>query len=182
MKIIITEEQLQKIVENTSIIDHILDKISDLGYESLNDDEKMVLKNYSEWLNSGKKGDFIEKITPKNDDFVEKTGEEFTTFLPDGSQFIFKYEYSDNLPNEDIHYGVVNWMGEEWSGLIANNKGGDLVEIDFVLDNGFQSYNTDDEFGIYDESKEKRLQDELGSDIKQIEYFFNTDVIPNLLN
>ena len=40
MKIIITESQLKFIFENTSEINSILDKMSDVGYDNLSDKEK----------------------------------------------------------------------------------------------------------------------------------------------
>ena len=141
----------------------------------------MVLNKYSEWLNSGKKGEFMGEITPKNDDFGVSVGDEYTTYLKDGSEFSFRYDYSDILDDENIHYGSVKWHGEEWIGLIATDKNNELTEIDFVLEqDSFQTYDSDDEFAGYDESKEKRLQDELGNDIHQVKYFFQEEVIPNL--
>jgi hypothetical protein len=74
MKIIITESQYRILIENTQIIDDILDKMNEIGYENLENDEKITLNKYSEWLNSGKKGDFMGQITPKNDDFEDKVG------------------------------------------------------------------------------------------------------------
>ena len=63
MKIIITETQYRFLVENTQEIDQILEKISKIGYENLENEEKMTLNRYSEWLNGGKKGDFNPKNT-----------------------------------------------------------------------------------------------------------------------
>ena len=40
MKIIITESQYKFLVENQEVVDRILDKISEVGYESLSIDEK----------------------------------------------------------------------------------------------------------------------------------------------
>jgi vacuolar-type H+-ATPase subunit I/STV1 len=183
MKIIITESQYRKLVENVEIIDVILDKMGEIGYENLENEDKMTLKRYSEWLNSGKKGDFMGEITPKNDDFDVKSGEEFSTYLRDGSEFSFRYDYEDILEDENIFYGSVRWHGEEWIGLIATDKDGELKEIDFVLDQDtFQSYDLDDETAGYDEENEKRLQDEVGEDIHQVKYFFQEEVIPNLIS
>jgi len=190
MKIIITESQYRFLMENTTEIDQILDKLGEIGYENLENDDKMVLNQYSEWLNSGKKGEFRPQITPKNDDlggenddFDHKTGEEFTTYLPDGSELSFRYDYSDILNDENLYYGVVKYYGEEWSGLIATDKRGEIKEIDFVLDtDDFQSYDSNDEFAGYDSEKEVRLQDELGKDIHQVKYFFQEEVIPNLMD
>jgi len=186
MKIIITESQYRFLVENTQEIDQILEKISKIGYENLENEEKMTLNRYSEWLNSDKKSDFNPKNTDfegKTPDFEDKEGEEYTTYLRDGSEFSFKYDYSDILTNENLHYGSVKWHGEEWVGVIVTDKNQNLTEIDFVLEsNGFQTYDSDDEFAGYDEKKEVRLQNELGDDIHQVKYFFQEEVIINLMD
>ena len=186
MKIIITETQYRFLVENTQEIDQILEKISKIGYENLENEEKMTLNRYSEWLNGDKKVDFNPKNTDfegKTPDFEDKEGEEYTTYLRDGSEFSFKYDYSDILTDENLHYGSVKWHGEEWVGVIVTDKNGKLTEIDFVLEsNGFQTYDSDDEFAGYDEKKEVRLQNELGNDIHQVKYFFQEEVIINLMD
>jgi hypothetical protein len=186
MKIIITESQYRFLVENTQEIDQILEKIGKIGYENLENEEKMTLNRYSEWLNGGKKGDFNPKNTDfegKTPDFEDKEGEEYTTYLRDGSEFSFKYDYSDILTDENLHYGSVKWHGEEWVGVIVTDKNGKLTEIDFVLEsNGFQTYDSDDEFAGYDGKKEVRLQNELGDDIHQVKYFFQEEVITNLMD
>ena len=186
MKIIITETQYRFLVENTQEIDQILEKISKIGYENLENEEKMTLNRYSEWLNGDKKVDFNPKNTDfegKTPDFEDKEGEKYTTYLRDGSEFSFKYDYSDILTDENLHYGSVKWHGEEWVGVIVTDKNGKLTEIDFVLEsNGYQTYDSDDEFAGYDEKKEVRLQNELGDDIHQVKYFFQEEVITNLMD
>ena len=170
-------------MENVQIIDDILDKMSEIGYENLENDEKMTLNRYSEWLNSGQKGEFMGEITPKNDDFGVSVGDEYSTFLKDGSEFSFRFDYDEPTDTENLYFGVVRWHGDEWVGLIATDKKGNLTEIDFTLDqDSFQTYDSDDEFAGYDESKEKRVQDELGNDIHQVKYFFQEEVIPSLMN
>ena len=181
MKIVITESQYQKLVENIQIIDDILDKLGEIGYENLENDEKMTLNRYSEWLNSGQKGEFMGEITPKNTDFEAKIGEIFTTKMSDDSELTFQYDYSDILKHENIHYGTVKWHGDEWIGLIATDKNDKITEIDFIKDyDALQSYDEGDEMGGYDEGREVRLQDEIGKDYKRLEYFFQEDVIPYL--
>ena len=186
MKIIITESQYRFLVENTQEIDQILEKIGKIGYENLENEEKITLNRYSEWLNGGKKDDFNPKNTDfegKTPDFEDKEGEEYTTYLRDGSEFSFKYDYSDILTDENLHYGSVKWHVEEWVGVIVTDKNGKLTDIDFVLEsNGFQTYDSDDEFAGYDEKKEVRLQNELGDDIHQVKYFFQEEVIINLMD
>jgi len=181
MKIIITESQCQKLVENIEIIDNILDKMGEIGYENLENDEKMTLNRYSEWLNSGQKGDFMDEITPKKHDFEPKVGDEYVTYLKDGSEFSFRFDYDEITNNENLYFGSVKWQGEEWVGLIATDKRGDLQEIDFTLDqDSFQTYDSDDQYARYDEDQEKRLQDELGNHIHQVKHFFQEEVIPYL--
>jgi hypothetical protein len=182
MKIVITESQYRILMENTVKIDQILDKLGEIGYENLENEEKMTLNRYSEWLNSGQKGEFMGEITPKNDDYDAKIGEEYTTNLRDGSEFSFMFDYEDLLDDENLYHGTVKWHGEEWIGLIATNKSGKLTEMDFVLDNdSLQSYDLDDEDG-YDEEKEVYLDVKLGDDIHQAKYFFQEEVIPNLMD
>jgi hypothetical protein len=183
MKIIITESQLKKLTENVKIIDDILDKMGEIGYENLENDEKMTLNKYSEWLNSGKKGDFMDKITPKKKDTEPLVGDEYTTYLKDGSEFSYRFDYDEITDTENLYFGSVKWHGDEWVGLIATNKEGDLTEIDFTLDqDSFQTYDSDDEYAGYDEEQEKRLQDQLGNNIHQVKYFFQEEVIPYLMD
>jgi hypothetical protein len=47
MKIIITESQYNFLVESQEVVDRILDKISERGYESLSIDEKKYLDHFS---------------------------------------------------------------------------------------------------------------------------------------
>jgi hypothetical protein len=182
MKIVITESQYRILMENTVKIDQILDKLGEIGYENLENEEKMTLNRYSEWLNSGQKGEFMGEITPKNNDYDAKIGEEYTTNLRDGSEFSFMFDYEDLLDDENLYHGTVKWHGEEWIGLIATNKSGKLTEMDFIKDyDALQSYDEDDEMGGYDEGREVRLQNELGNDLHQAKYFFQEEVIPNLM-
>ena len=183
MKIVITESQYRILIENVQIIDDILDKMGKIGYENLENDEKMTLNRYSEWLNSGKKGEFMGEMTPKNDDYDAKIGEEYTTNLRDGSEFSFMFDYEDILKDENLYHGSVKWQGQEWFGLIATDKKGSLKEIDFVLDQDLESYDADDEFAGYDEENEKRLQDEMDKKVlSQVKYFFMEEVIPHLMS
>ena len=183
MKIIITESQYRFLLENTIEIDQILDKMNEIGYENLENEEKMTLNKYSEWLNSGKKGEFNPKNNDKNRDFEGKVGDEFTTYLRDGSEFSFMFDYSDIFETEELYFGSVKWHGKEWFGLISVDKKGNLTEIDFTLDQDFQTYDSDDELSGYDEEFEKRIQDELDErDLVQVKYFFEEEVIPHLMN
>lgn len=157
------------LTENYPIINNILDKMNEFGYSNLENEEKIILNKYSEWLNSGKKGDFEEIINPKTIDFGQKEGDKFTTTLADNSEFTFKYDYSDEFEDEDIHYGVVYWNDQEWVGLFATDKGERITEIDFVCDEDFSG-------------NEERLTDALGKQIHQVKMFFEDEVLPSLMN
>jgi hypothetical protein len=141
MKIIITESQYRFLVENTQEIDQILDKMSENGYENLSNDEKMTLKDYSEWLNKGEKGEFTPQNTPKNTDFEGKMGENWTRTLQDGSEFTFQFDYEEIENDVELYFGVVKWGGTEWVGCIVAEKDGSLALLDFVEDTGdFETY------------------------------------------
>ena len=138
--------------------------------------EKSTLNRYSEWLNSGKKGEFIPQNTSKSndlgsadDDSDDKSGNEYTTYLPDGSEFSYTYGYSEVLTKEILHYGVVKYHGDQWSGLIVTDNDGKITEIDFVCDEDFSG-------------NEERLQDTLGKQIYQVRMFFEDEVLPGLMN
>lgn len=156
------------IVENYPIINKILDKMQEFGYENLEKDDKIILHKYSEWLNSGKKGDFEQIINPKTIDYAKKEGDKFTTTLSDNSEFTFKYDYTDEFGDEDVHYGTVYWDNREWYGLFVTNKSDKITEIDFVFDENFSG-------------DEERLQDVLGKHIYQVRIFLEDEVLPHLM-
>ena len=63
----------------------------------------------------------------------------------DGSDITFTFDYFDALENEYLFYGLVNWDGEDWYGLIATDNKGNLTEIDFISEQTtFSTYNLDD--------------------------------------
>lgn len=159
----------QYLVENHPIIDDILDKLNEFGYSNLENEEKIILNKYSEWLKSGKKGDFDDLIYQKTIDYGQKEGDVFETTLSDGSEFKFKYDYTDELEGEDIHYGVVYWNNKEWIGLFATDKRDKITEIDFVYDEDFVG-------------EEERLMDDLKDLIHQVKLFFEEEVLPGLSN
>jgi hypothetical protein len=56
------------------------------------------------------------------------------------------------------------------------------MEIDFIMDQDFQSYDSNDVDAGYDETQEVRLVNELDKkDVHKIKYFFEEEVIPNLM-
>lgn len=179
MKIVITESQYQKLVENVEIIDDILDKLGEIGYENLNNDEKMTLNRYSEWLNSGQKGEFMGEMTPKNDDYDDKTGQKWSTKLADGSVFNFQFDYNEIEDDVELYFGTVRWGGKEWYGCIVAEKDGELALLDFAEDTELESYDSDTE---EDPTETKNLVDSLGDLNDEVDYFIEEKVIPELMN
>lgn len=183
MKIIITEEQHRILLENIQIIDDILDKINQDGYEKLGPEDLSTLNRYTEWLKSGKKGEFISDLSDEDQESNNKEGQDYTTYLKDGSEFSFRYDYTETENSETLFYGSVKWHGEEWVGLVSCDEKNSVTDIDFVLDtDSFQSYGSEDEFKSYDQGQEKRLKKELEGDYHQVKWFFQEKVIPKLIN
>ena len=183
MKIIITESQYRFLVENTQEIDQILDKMSEIGYENLENEDKMTLKAYSEWLNSGKKGEFTPQNDPKNTNFEDKIGEKWTRTLQDGSEFTFQFDYEEIEDDVELYFGMVKWGGTEWVGCIVAEKDGSLALLDFVEDTG--EYETYDDTQISSKFKQKThryLNQELGKLEDEVDYYIEEIIIPELMN
>lgn len=181
MKIIITESQYRFLVENTQEIDQILDKMSENGYESLSDDEKMTLKSYSEWLNKGEKGEFTPQNTSKNTDFDDKSGEKWTRILQDGSEFTFKYEYDEIENDVELYFGIVYWGGTEWVGCIVAEKDGSLALLDFVEDTGdYETYDNTQITSKFEPKTHRYLNQELGKLEDEVDYYIEEVIIPEL--
>ena len=179
MKIVITESQYRILMENTVKIDQILDKLNEIGYENLENEEKMTLNRYSEWLNSGQKGEFMGETTPKNDDYDDKSGQKWSTRLADGSDFTFQFEYNESESDVDLYFGTIHWGGKEWVGCVVTEKDGELSLLDFVEDIELESYDVDTE---EDPTETKTLVDSLGDLNDEVDYFIEEEVIPGLMD
>lgn len=179
MKIVITESQYRKLVENIQIIDDILDKMGEIGYENLENDEKMTLNRYSEWLNSGQKGEFMGEITPKKTDFEDKMGQKWSKKLADGSTFTFQFDYEEIEDDVELYFGTVYWGGSEWYGCIVVEKDGELALLDFAEDVDLQSYDPETE---EDPTVRKYLTDSLGDLNDEVDFFIEEEIIPELMN
>ena len=183
MKIIITESQYLKLVENIGIIDDILDKMNEIGYENLENEEKKTLNAYSEWLNSGKKGEFTPQNTQKNTDFEGKMGEKWTRTLQDGSQFTFQFDYEEIEKDVELYFGVVSWGGTEWVGCIVAEKDGSLALLDFVEDTGdYETYDNAQITSKFQPKEHKYLYNELGKLQDEVDYYVEEVIIPELMD
>jgi len=160
MKFLITEKQFEKLVENQKVVDSLLDKISEEGYESLSIDEKRYLDEFSK--HEGDPDEFVDPL----DRHDEREGETFEGEV--GSKPI-QYTFSEESYNKyGIGlYGEIKYDDDEYLGVIIINKNGTVEDFDFysVISNG-----------------DVRLQNQL-DDKSQYELllFFEEEVVPFLM-
>ena len=161
MKIIISETQYLRLMENNEVIDAILDKIS--RKEKLFIDEMKCLDAYSEHLRNGGNPDEFKCPEPEYD---EREGRVFESSFPNLP--MIKFTFSEELKNENEiqYFGEIQFEGEEYLGVIITDKRGFLTGYDF--------YNVSDELNDYSFNDEtKGLEHEIG-------VFFQDEVIPEL--
>ena len=79
MKIIVSESQYKFLLENIPVINQIIDKMSEVGYDGLDDKEKTILSDYSQWLQSGQKNEF--KYEDDDDVGDQEVGKKIKTAL-----------------------------------------------------------------------------------------------------
>ena len=160
MKFLITEKQFEKLVENQKVVDSLLDKISEEGYESLSIDEKRYLDEFSK--HEGDPDEFVDPL----DRHDEREGESFEGEV-DGKPI--QYTFSEESYNKyGIGlYGEIKYDDDEYLGVIIINKNGTVEDFDFysVISNG-----------------DVRLQNQL-DDKSQYELllFFEEEVVPFLI-
>ena len=161
MKIIISETQYLRLIESNQVIDVILDKLA--SKQQLMIDEKKCLEAYSDYLNQGGNPKLFKCPETEHD---EREGDTFVSNfegLPE-IKFTFSEELKDD--NEIQYFGEIQFGGEEYLGSIITDKRGYLIGYDF--------YNVSDEVNDY------RLQDVIEGMERELEVFFQDEVIPNL--
>ena len=161
MKFILTESQYDRLVESQEVVDRLLDKITEKGFDSLSIDEKRYLKYYSEHTSQGGNPDNF--IDP-SERYDEREGEVINGMLADQSiQFTFSEE---NNEGEEIEYfGEIKFGGKEFFGSLVTDNRGHLIDYDF--------YNVDDE-------EDYGLKDVVEGLEYELESFFSEEVIPQL--
>lgn len=163
MKVIITESQYNRLVESKKVVDNILNKITQDGYDSLSIDEKKYLKYYSEHINNG--GDPEEFVDPseKYDDREGKVIKGEISGQP------IQFTYSEEIENdgETEYYGEVKFNDDEFLGVIMKDKRGYITGYDFY------SVMSDDDV---------RLQSVIGNLNYELINWFSEEVIPQLEN
>jgi hypothetical protein len=162
MKYLITESQYSRLMESQEIIDNLLDKISEKGYDSLSIDEKRYLQAYSEHT---KKGGRPDEFVDPSEVYDEREG-----MVIDGEiagmpiQFTFSEERKTDIETE--YFGEIKFDGEEYLGVISTDKNGYLTDYDF-----FNVSSNDD----------VRLQDVIEGLDYEFTVFLSDEVIPMLL-
>lgn len=161
MKIIISETQYLRLLENNEVIDAILDKIS--RKEKLFIDEKKCLDAYSNHMRNG--GNPDEFKCPEME-YDEREGEVFTsTFqgIPD-----ITYTFSEELKEDDEiqYFGEIKFEGEEYLGSIITDKRGFLIDYDF--------------YNVSDELVDHNFREAIEGLEHEVELFFQEEVIPKL--
>jgi hypothetical protein len=167
MKIIITESQHNFIIESQEVIDRILDKIGENGYESLSVDEKRYLNAFSK--HEGHPDDFIDPAERHD----ERRGEKFTSNFRNMPNITFTFDDEEVEGNQHILHGTIESGDKSYWGVLIVNKIGHLIDLDFV-DSDYDMLPSDDEVD--------RFQDHIEGMEHEVKMFFEDDVIPNLIN
>lgn len=139
-KIQITESELIKIINNIinesmDKIDSILDKINRVGFEGLTDKEKKYLIHYSE---TGKFKDDEELVTRSQVTNYENI---FSDIIG-GVNMSFKYESTEDNPNEMVHTGYLTVNNDEFYGEIYCEPNGTYSTCNFEDPEGINLFET----------------------------------------
>jgi hypothetical protein len=166
MKIIITESQYNFLVESQEVVDRILDKISERGYESLSIDEKKYLDHFSK--HEGNPDEFVDPA----ERYDERRGERFTSNFRNMPNIEFIFDDEEVEGDQTILHGTIEFGDKSYWGVLMVNKLGHLVDLDFV-DSEYNMSPSDDEVD--------RFQNHIEGMEHEVKTFFEDEVIPNLI-
>jgi hypothetical protein len=164
MKILITEDQYKRLIEN---FDQVLDLFSKKRRgETLKPSENDILRSFEKYT---KKGGNPEDFVFDQDDVYEIDDREGMKFKYNLKGRPFKFEFSEEMDKGDTieYYGEITFNGDEFLGVIVTDKRGYLIDYDFY------SVLSDDDV---------RLEDVLKSEDSEaeIQNFFQEEVINRL--
>jgi hypothetical protein len=164
MKILITEDQYKRLIEN---FDQVLDLFSKKRRgETLKPSENDILRSFEKYT---KKGGNPEDFVFDQDDVYEIDDREGMKFKYNLKGRPFKFEFSEEMDKGDEieYYGEITFNGDEFLGVIVTDKRGYLIDYDFY------SVLSDDDV---------RLEDVLKSEDSEaeIQNFFQEEVINRL--
>ena len=166
MKIVITGSQYNRLFESQEVVDRILDKISETGFDSLSIDEKRYLKQFSQH-----EGDPYEFVDPA-ERYDGRRGEKFTSNFNNQPQITFTFD-DEEVEGKEIHlHGLIEFGDKSYWGVLVTNKLGHLIDLDFV-DADYDSLPSDEEVD--------RFQNHIEGMEHEVKMFFEDDVIPNLI-
>jgi hypothetical protein len=165
INILITNDQFQRLNEN---LDDVLDLYSRMNKgEKLKPSEQDILRAFQKYQS---KGGNPEEFNFNYDDLYdldEREGLEFTYEISN-TPFVFTFSEESKNANEIEFFGEVKFEGNEYLGVIATDKKGYIIEMDFY------DVQSDEDIRLQNILKERGLYFE-------IENFFQEEVIPDLM-
>ena len=130
MKVKLTENQISKLVkkvvkEGQNEIDAILDKINLVGVEGLSKKEREYLDHHATT------GKFLDKESLTSSHQIAQYGETWYFQHPGMPTYQFKYEVTEETPDEIIHTGYLNVNNDEYYGEIFCDTEGEYSVCNF---------------------------------------------------
>jgi len=189
MKIIVSESQYQFLLENIPIINQIIDRMGGVGYDGLDDKEKKILSDYSQWLKSGQRTEFKYEDNDVIDQEVGKKIKNSLDLRYNHNQMVINGELENLGPVEFVtndvpksfddyieYESTIRWDNENWDGYIAVDYDGNLVQIYYGL------ISNDDESDdlLYEPENYVSLEEEMGSSWDELTTWVQEVVIPQL--
>ena len=190
MKIIVSESQYKFLLENIPVINQIIDKMSEVGYDGLDDKEKTILSDYSQWLQSGQKNEF--KYEDDDDVGDQEVGKKIKTALDlrdNHKQIVINGELQNLGPVELVTNDVpksfdkyieyessIRWDDENWDGYIEVDYDGNLVGTHY----GLLPNDEESDYLLYEPENYISLEDEMGSLWDELTTWIEEVVIPQL--
>jgi hypothetical protein len=177
MKIIISKNQYRLLRENVQIVDDIIDKMAIVKYDGLTNQEKDILKKYSEYLKSDKKDDFnYESPEDKEEKNYQKISQRLSHEplsidgkLKNNDKVSFISNSEPMEFDEFVEYeSSIIWDDQEWDGYIGIDDFGNISEMDYglILDDKNQTYVS--------------LKNEMGSLWDELKMWIQEVVVPQL--
>lgn len=158
MKILVTENQLDFIIENQKILNQILDKISYEGMDSLTFREREFLDKFSKGKTSDELGV----------DINYKKGTTVEYSFPGIPPFKFTFSEVNETADGIEYYGSFYFAGDEYIGAFVCDKENNLESIEFSIWGDNDRESTD-------------LLEIAGGLEHEIEVFFEDEVLPALV-
>lgn len=158
MKILISENQLNVVLENQKVLNQILDKISHEGIDSLTFREREFLDKFSKDKSPDELGV----------DINYKKGTTVESSFPGIPPFTFVFNEVNETADGIEYYGSFYFQGYEYIGAFVCDKDNNLESIEFSI------------WGNNEEEPSDLLDSAQGLE-HEIEVFFEDEVLPALI-